>query len=137
MTIVGQEIELRKGQANDALHQIRIALAQKSFAYRTSVRNADSQQKKTRAWDGITTLEATVRHHVAVYRQSRAAMVNLGADDATLGRYQVLKHEDLKVSTAVIDVRMPSRTQSTLAWFWTMDVQGDTSSNTWMAERMF
>ncbi|THH10995.1 hypothetical protein EW146_g8191 [Bondarzewia mesenterica] len=42
-----QELELRKGQANDALHHICISVAQKSFLFRSSVRQANSQKKKT------------------------------------------------------------------------------------------
>lgn len=135
--IVDEEIDLRKGQANDALHQIRIALAQKSFQFRTSIRNADSQQKKTRAWHDLHNLESSVRHHTSIYRDARQALVRLAANSETLRRYQVLRPEHLKVSTAVVDVRIPSRSEATLAWFWNMDVSGDTASDTWMSECMF
>jgi hypothetical protein len=42
-----KEMELRCGQANDALHELRLDIGYTSFLYRTSVRPADSQQKKT------------------------------------------------------------------------------------------
>ena len=33
------EVDMRTGQANDALHDLRITIAHKSFLYRTQVRN--------------------------------------------------------------------------------------------------
>jgi hypothetical protein len=133
-TIVKQEIGLRIGQANDALHQIRIALAEKSFMFRTQIRNARSQQKKTRAWDSLHSLEANVKHHARIYSRARSALAHLGADAEILHKYKVLRKEDLKVSTAVVDVRLPNRSESTLAWFWTIDVRGDTDEQSWMSE---
>jgi hypothetical protein len=135
--IVDQEISLRKGQANDALHQIRIALAHKSFLFRTSIRNANSQQKKTRAWQSINSTESSVRHHAAVYSKARKALLSLAAPEAVMDRYKVLRQSDLGVSTAVIDIRKPSRSDATLAWFWNLDVQGDTQSHGWMAECVY
>jgi hypothetical protein len=61
-------------------------------------------------------------------------LVKLGASEELLSKYQVLRKEDLKVSTTVIDVRLPSRADSTLPWFWNMDVERDTMSDTWMAK---
>lgn len=69
------------------------------------------------------------------YSQSRHALVRLGAGADVLAKYRVLRDEDTKVSTAVIDVRKPSRAEATLAWFWRMDVQRDTENDSWMAER--
>jgi hypothetical protein len=133
-TLVKQEIGLRVGQANDALHEIRIALAHKSFLYRTSVRNANSQQMKTRAWDDVHAVQAKVGKHVRVYSQARRALVNLNAPEDVLARFQVLRREHLKISTAVVDVRLPHRSDAALAWFWNLDISGDTESLSWMAE---
>lgn len=133
--IVQQEISLRQGQANDALHHVRIGLAEKSFTFRTQIRKARSQQKKKIAWGGFHSLEANLRHQVRVYTKARHALVQLGASAEILSKYQVLKPEDLKVSTAVVDPRLPSRKEANLAWFWKVDVQGDTTTDGWMAER--
>lgn len=135
--IASQELQLRQGQANEALHQIRIALGKKSFMYRTSVRNANSQQKKTRAWRNIHSVDAVVRLQATIYRSARSAMVSLGASDELLARYRKLEQADLVASTAVIDVRLPTRAEATLAWFWNMDVTRDTTSDSWMAECMW
>ncbi|THH05988.1 hypothetical protein EW146_g9753 [Bondarzewia mesenterica] len=42
-----QELELQKSQVNDALHHICIHFGHKSFLFWTSVRQANSQRKKT------------------------------------------------------------------------------------------
>ena len=56
MRLAKLELRLREGQANDALHRIRMAIGLKSVAFRSKVRNANSQQKKTRAWKEIQAL---------------------------------------------------------------------------------
>ena len=47
------EFELCKGQVADALDKLRLALGEKSLCFHTEVRNADSQQTTSRAWDNI------------------------------------------------------------------------------------
>ena len=59
--LIEQELMLREGQANDALHSLRITIGMKSVALRTSVRQSKkSQKKKTRAWREVQNLEKTV-----------------------------------------------------------------------------
>ncbi|KAG1900018.1 uncharacterized protein F5891DRAFT_980633 [Suillus fuscotomentosus] len=48
--LIGQEIALREGQANDALQAIRMHLVDKAVLFRTAMRLAKSQAKSTRAW---------------------------------------------------------------------------------------
>lgn len=48
--LVLQEITFREGQANDALHAIRVNLADKAVLFRTTVWSAKSQAWSTRAW---------------------------------------------------------------------------------------
>ncbi|KAG2028428.1 hypothetical protein BDR05DRAFT_889621, partial [Suillus weaverae] len=49
-----------------------------------------------------------------------------------LKKYLPLKKEDLKASSAVADPSAHSQRDTTLLWFWSLDVQGDTSGNDWM-----
>ncbi|KIK73774.1 hypothetical protein PAXRUDRAFT_20507 [Paxillus rubicundulus Ve08.2h10] len=44
-----EELELIKGQANDCLHHLRMALAKKSILFWTKLRHATSQTHTTRA----------------------------------------------------------------------------------------
>ncbi|KIJ59563.1 hypothetical protein HYDPIDRAFT_33092 [Hydnomerulius pinastri MD-312] len=61
-------------------------------------------------------------------------MVALGADEALLQKYQVLKATDVSSSTILIDPGLPSQRNKTLAWFWTIDVSGGDADNDWMIE---
>ncbi|KAG1795293.1 uncharacterized protein HD556DRAFT_1364311 [Suillus plorans] len=53
--LIPLEMSLREGQANDALHNLRIYLCNKAILFRTTVRQAKSQALKTRAWSQVTT----------------------------------------------------------------------------------
>ncbi|KIK73299.1 hypothetical protein PAXRUDRAFT_178787 [Paxillus rubicundulus Ve08.2h10] len=75
-----------------------------------------------------------VKKHAAVYRACQRAMISIGAQEDTLVQYQALEKDHLKVSTAVSDPNAQGHQDSTLAWFWTMDVQRDAKVNDWMSE---
>jgi hypothetical protein len=94
--LIEKELILRQGQANDALHQRRIDLEHRSYLYCTQVRHAGhSQQKKTRAWDNVHSIEDTVKLLAAIYRKCRLAMLSLGAGPDLVQTYKELKPEDL------------------------------------------
>ncbi|KIM71052.1 hypothetical protein PILCRDRAFT_33210, partial [Piloderma croceum F 1598] len=61
-------------------------------------------------------------------------MIRLGATDDDLKRYQVLSKEHLNITTARIDPSLRGQRNTSLAWFWTMDVKNDTDSATGMEE---
>ncbi|KAG2103721.1 uncharacterized protein F5147DRAFT_654633 [Suillus discolor] len=96
------------GQANDALHNIRVHLADKAVIFRKTVRVAKSQAMATRAW-------------AQVHSVDRA-------------RYQILAKEHLKVSTAVADPNTRGQRNDVLPWFWSLDVQRDSDSSEWLNE---
>jgi hypothetical protein len=129
-----KEMTLRTGQANDALHNLRIQLGKKSFLYRGHVRPARSQQTKTRAWSEIKGVEGSVRQYARYYASARRAMIRLNADEECLDRYQLLTRADLKVTTAISDPNARGQRHVHLSWFWTMDVQRDSQAEDWMEE---
>jgi hypothetical protein len=88
------ELRLRQGQLNDTLHQIRIALGQKSYIFRNDVWPACTQRLKTRAWAGVHAVESSVQHHARIYMRAQHAIVNLGADNILHDQYKVLKRQD-------------------------------------------
>ncbi|KAG1887749.1 hypothetical protein F4604DRAFT_1674917 [Suillus subluteus] len=88
-----QEILLRDGQANHALHAIRVNLANKAVLFHTTVCAND-----------------------------------------LLTKYQLLEKADLKATMVVADPNACGQRNSTLAWFWSIDVEGDSTSNDWMNE---
>jgi hypothetical protein len=129
---------LRQGQANDALHQLRIDLGHRSYLYRTQVRHADhSQQRKTRVWDNVHSIDGAVKLHASIYRKCRSAMILLGARPDLLRTYQELKTEDLTSQTTLIDPSLQGQQNKSLAWFWTINVPENTETNDWMLECMF
>ncbi|KAF8430555.1 hypothetical protein L210DRAFT_3614647 [Boletus edulis BED1] len=124
LDLVKLELELREGQANDALHDVRLVLIEKAVFH----------AKKTRAWDKVHAVNLTLARHAAIYRKCRQAMVHLGADDDRLKIYQPLSKEDLKATTSVLDLNSRGLRYEGLAWFWSLDVPRDAASNDWMSE---
>ncbi|KAG1863518.1 hypothetical protein DFJ58DRAFT_724933 [Suillus subalutaceus] len=94
--LMKEEIALREGQANDALHAIRVHLGDKAVIFRNTLAKLP--------------------------------------DHDLLKKYLPLKKEDLKASSAVADPNARGQRDTTLSWFWSLDVQGDTSRNDWMTE---
>ncbi|KAG1889098.1 uncharacterized protein F5891DRAFT_987476 [Suillus fuscotomentosus] len=113
-----QELILRQGQANDALHNIRVYLADKVVIFRKTVHSVDR----------------AVSIQASIYLKCRKQLCSLGADDALLWRYQPLAKEHLKVSTAVANPNSRGQRNNTLPWFWSLDVAGGSESNDWLDE---
>ena len=115
------ELRLREGQANDALHHLRIAIAHKSFIYRTRIRNnapTTGFVRRLRSYGEIYTLQLTIDAAAKVYTTARKAMVKLGADSVLLGKYKPLSATDLVASTAVMDPNSRGQTRLQLSWIW-------------------
>lgn len=135
-SLVEQELGLRIGQANDALHSLRLNLGFKSLLFRTTVRPAKSQSKKTRAWDAIRSVNSGIQSSWRVYQSARLAMISLGASSTVMDRFQPLTKEQLIVSTAVVDPNARGQRSTHLAWFWSLESPDNDSlpagSDTWM-----
>ncbi|KAG1812335.1 hypothetical protein EV424DRAFT_1349369 [Suillus variegatus] len=91
--LIQHELALREGQANDALHNIRVHLADKAIIFRTTIRTVKSQAMSTRAWAQVYLVDRTCHTQLA----------NLNADNELLERYCPLVKGHLKVSTAIAD----------------------------------
>jgi hypothetical protein len=131
--LMKEEIALREGQANDALHAIRVHLGDKAVLFRNTVRSAKSQASSTRAWTQVRSVEMAVNLNASIYSKCRSQLAKL-PDHDLLKKYLPLKKEDLKASSAVADPNARGQRDTTLPWFWSLDVQGDTSGNDWMTE---
>ena len=115
------EFELRKGQANDALHDLRLAIAQKSFVFRTRVRkNAPTTgySKRLRSYGEARAVQTTIGYAAKVYSTSRNAMERLGASTDDLTAYKPLRKEDLVASTAVMEPNARGQSRVKLSWIW-------------------
>jgi len=131
--LMREETALREGQANDALHSIRVHLGDKAVIFRNTVRSAKSQASSTRAWTQVRSVETAVNVNASVYSKCRSQLAKLPSHDL-LSKYLPLRKEDLKASSAVADPNARGQRDSTLPWFWSLDVQGDTLGNDWMTE---
>jgi len=133
-SLARKELRLRRGQANDTLHQLRVELGYKAFIHRTTVRHANSQQKATRARSLVQASSATITRLRCIYNCSRTAMVRLGASTHTLDHYKVITDADLRVSTAIQDPRVTNAADTALSWIWTVDARKETDHSDWMEE---
>ncbi|KAF8433101.1 hypothetical protein L210DRAFT_798699, partial [Boletus edulis BED1] len=75
-----QKIRLHAGQANDALHEIRLSLANKAVLFRTNVRLTSTHAQTTHAWDKVHGVDAILNRHAAIYRACRQAMSHLSTN---------------------------------------------------------
>jgi hypothetical protein len=133
-TLALQEIELRLGQANDALGDLRVELGHKSLLYRTKLRYSKNTKGKTRAWKEVNKSSMEVMKHVRRYERARRALVKLGVEDEILQKFQDIKKEDLKMSADILEENRFGQKNTTMAWFWRLGPQGDSVGNDWMQE---
>jgi hypothetical protein len=129
--LMEQEIQLRKGQANDALEELRTALAEKSLLYRTKIRGRPPQKTVTRSWTAVKRTDGKIRKHVKTYNLARTALLNM---DANLGEFQAIVKEDLRMSGDVMEENRFGQRRDTLAWFWRMGPARDDTEGSWMDE---
>lgn len=115
------ELQLRKGQANDALHHLRVAIAHKSFLYRARVRKnapTNSFVKRMRSYGDVLAVQMTIDQAAKIYETARSALKLLGASAGTLATYKELEDGDLVASTAVVDPNARGQRQAKLSWIW-------------------
>ncbi len=141
--LLKQERQLRVGQMNDALHQVRVGVGLKSLLYRTEVRQATSQRQKLRSYDDVHLTDTAILAAARLYDTSRVAMGRLydtsleseqAALDVQLQRYQVLRKGDLKSNTALIEHSVRGVSDLHLPWFWTLSAPGESRSGSWDEE---
>ncbi|KAH9829298.1 uncharacterized protein C8Q71DRAFT_718422 [Rhodofomes roseus] len=135
-----RELRLREGQANDALHRLRMALGMKSVLFRTKVRLANSQRTKTRAYKDVSGVTKVITECARLYTLARTGMTRqvfrewLKTLPPQLQRYRPLTKEDLKTTTHLLDHTERKSRHKELSWIWAVDVGGDTESSEWLTE---
>lgn len=128
------EMELREGQANDALEALRAGLAEKSLRFRTEVKPAKGQKTTTRAWDSIHRADKQIRGAVRCYRLARNALEGLGASNELLSQYKEIQKKDLKMSRDVVEENRVGQRSSELPWFWRLDRKLDKDRGEFLKE---
>jgi hypothetical protein len=127
-------MELRCGQANDALAEIRIGLGHKSLLFRTKIRNANNVKETTQAWKEVRQSTKEIDRHVRCYKHARWALERLGALKETLEKYRGIEKEDLKMSSDMVEENRFGQRNDTLPWFWRLGPQADTDGDGVMEE---
>lgn len=122
------ELDLRLKQATKTLQALRDAIADKSFQYSHVIRVAPRKGVRTRARAAIAKLNHDIIYLCRVYGRCRAAMVQVGADDGTLQKYQILLKEDVRSSTALLNPNTPGSTRLQLSWIWRRGSAGNDTS---------
>jgi hypothetical protein len=123
------EAELRKGQINDSLDGLHLALGEKSLCFRAEVRNADSQRTTNRAWDNIHKFDADARRHRNIYNHTRNALKRLPVEPEYLDTLQDITEDDMKMSGDITEEHRFGQRSDTLAWFWRQDGQPESDGD--------
>ncbi|KAI6029004.1 hypothetical protein EDC04DRAFT_2572725 [Pisolithus marmoratus] len=133
-SLAKMELELHMGQANDALHGLHLALADKAVVFRGVVRPTTNYSMRTWAWQMIHSIDTSMKQYAAIYRQCQMAMIALGTKSDMLDHYQELHKSQLSISTAAFTQGAHNHRSSQLPWFWTIDIPKDTNSKSWLTE---
>ena len=123
------EIALRIGEANDALQGIRTEIGYKSYLYRAQIRPYKGKNRRTRGWENIKRSDRELKFHQNVYTHALSALKNLNASADILAQYKEITKEDLKTVTAVSEPNARGQSKEKLAWFWSLDVAGDSDGS--------
>ncbi|KAG1838555.1 hypothetical protein F4604DRAFT_1572198 [Suillus subluteus] len=130
-----EELALRKGQANDCLEKIRLALGQKAVIYRQYFRSADSVWTGTRSKQEAQRCSLKIEKLVRSYQRARSAMGRLGMDQQHLENiYQEILPEQLTVNKDVTEENRFGQGSDKLAWFWRVDGAHKSQQHAWMDE---
>jgi hypothetical protein len=113
-----KEAKLRHAQANDSIHSIRLALGFKSALFRTQVRDARTQQTKTRAWTTIHNVDTTVHQHARNYCTARDAYLRVQDMSSEFPELPLLRPMDLRVNTAILGGAQVGQRNKQLPWIW-------------------
>ena len=130
-SLATKEARLRYAQANDSIHGIRLALGFKSAIFRTLVRNARTQQTKTRAWTAIQNIDNSVHYHARNYSIARDAYIRIRDILGEPSELPELTPADLRVSTAILGAAEVGQRNKQLPWIWSFGMS-DTQDGSWM-----
>ncbi|PPQ93197.1 hypothetical protein CVT25_007856 [Psilocybe cyanescens] len=112
------ELGARIKQATGHLDQIHELIAEKSFLYSSVYRDAPNKGVQTRAWATIKAANHKISFHSQVYTHCRVQLIRLGVDNMTLRKLRVLKKEDVRGSTMILNPNLAGSTTLRLSWIW-------------------
>ncbi|KAG1893128.1 uncharacterized protein F5891DRAFT_986194, partial [Suillus fuscotomentosus] len=130
-----EELELRKGQANNCLERIRLALGHKAVIYRQHFRSANSVWTGTRSKQEARRCHIKIEKYVQSYQRARLAMERLGMDQDSLENiYQEILPEQLNIDKEVTEENRFGQGSDKLAWFWRVNGAKKSQKDAWMNE---
>jgi hypothetical protein len=132
-SLAEKEAMLRHVQANEAIHNMCLALGFKSALFRTQVRHANTQRTKTRAWDAVHSVDTTVHQHAQNYSMARDTYMKIQPSYEDGPEFPQLCSEDLHVSTAILGAAQVGQRNAQLPWIWSFGSTVD-QDGTWMDE---
>jgi hypothetical protein len=112
--LMDQEIQLRTGQANDALSQIRASISYKHFLFKVEYRGADNYRRKARSSKAIRAVTKNINKHVKAYCLAFRALGCLHAQ----GAFQPLTWKDLTPNKDVIHANRIGQSTDDVSWIW-------------------
>jgi hypothetical protein len=131
--LISIEMELRKGQANDALEGIRVGLANKSLLLQTDVNKSTSTKQSTRAWASVRNAQSQILQHAHAYQRAWQAINSVGTPEDVIG-FQKLDQKDLVVVKDITKAKRYGQGSDKLAWFWRIGPSEDGVTGEWMEE---
>lgn len=134
LRLAEQEKQLRVGEANEAIQNLRLDIGHKSLLFSTKIREARGTHSRTRAWDNIHGVNYKVKVHAADYRLARASLVMLASSEDILTKYRTLINTDLRLPGDITDPNRFNQRSDTLPWIWKLVEPGDEVHNNWMQE---
>ena len=129
--LAAKEAQLWVAQANESIHRIRLALGFKSAIFRTQVRTANSQQKKTRAWNAVKSVDTTVHEHARIYSLARDAYRVVRKALSNGPDLPQLAPHDLHVATLVLGSDKVGQRNKQQSWIWGFGQKSE-DDGTWM-----
>ncbi|KLO04261.1 hypothetical protein SCHPADRAFT_840849 [Schizopora paradoxa] len=110
------ERELRRGQAEDALSNLRLALKYKDSLLNKRRQVAYGNRNRTRASLLLGRVGDLVRHRAAIYRRAREALISLGMEENDT-QFPVLDQKDVRLKIVYGEKELGSG-KYTGSWIW-------------------
>lgn len=130
-----KEAQLRVGQANDCLEQLRISIGHKSVLYRVNIRSSASVWTDTRSKQDIQRITLKINQNLRSYDRARLALISLKAPPDILAQYAEIKSSELGVSKDITEENRFGQSSDLLPWFWQVGPK-TSNSNSWTDESM-
>ena len=137
--VLEAELELRKGQAEDRLADIRILLAWSAALFRQGIRSAQSYRARNRAWAESRNITKTVRRHARVYQLAQSVLIKYTYHATPEGKeirakYRDLTSADLKISTEILSFDVRGNRNTALSWIWSGAAAAAPDNDEWLRE---